>query len=46
LVVAKNLGADSLQAWLTNQGWPTERLGSAKGFRVLRSDRPVTDNTR
>ena len=46
LVVAKNLGADSLQAWLTNQGWPTERLGSAKGFRVLRSDRPVPDNTR
>ncbi len=36
LVVAKNLGADSLQSWLTDQGWPTERLASAKGFRILR----------
>lgn len=35
LVVGKNLGADSLQRWLGEQGWPTERLGSAKGFRVL-----------
>lgn len=42
LVVAKNLGADSLQAWLTDQGWPTRRLGSATGFRVLRSHRPAT----
>jgi len=37
LVVGKNLGADSLQRWLTEQGWPTERLASAKGFRVLRT---------
>ena len=35
LVVGKNLGADSLQRWLTEQGWPTTRLASAKGFRVL-----------
>lgn len=35
LVVGKNLGGDSLQRWLTDQGWPTERIGSAKGFRVL-----------
>jgi 16S rRNA (guanine1207-N2)-methyltransferase len=35
LVVGKNLGADSLQRWLGDQGWPTRRLGSAKGFRVL-----------
>jgi len=35
MVVGKNLGADSLQRWLTEQGWPTERLASAKGFRVL-----------
>lgn len=39
LVVAKNLGADSLQSWLADQGWPTERLASAKGFRVLRTTR-------
>jgi 16S rRNA (guanine1207-N2)-methyltransferase len=35
LVVGKNLGADSLQRWLGEQGYPTTRLGSAKGFRVL-----------
>ena len=35
LVVGKNLGGDSLQAWLTDQGYPTTRLASAKGFRVL-----------
>jgi 16S rRNA G1207 methylase RsmC len=35
LVVGKNLGADSLQRWLGEQGWPTRRLSSAKGFRVL-----------
>ncbi|MCL1841985.1 MAG: methyltransferase [Propionibacteriaceae bacterium] len=35
LVVGRNLGADSLQAWLDGQGWPTMRLASAKGFRVL-----------
>jgi len=45
LVVAKNLGADSLQVWLGDQGWPTDRLGSAKGFRILRSHHPATDKT-
>ena len=35
MVVGKNLGADSLQRWLGEQGYPTERLASAKGFRVL-----------
>jgi 16S rRNA G1207 methylase RsmC len=39
MVVGKNLGADSLQAWLGDQGWPTTRLASAKGFRVLESRR-------
>lgn len=39
LVVGKNLGADSLQRWLGEQGWPTERLASSKGFRVLASRR-------
>ncbi|MBJ7358795.1 methyltransferase [Nocardioides sp.] len=40
MVVGKNLGADSLQRWLGEQGWPTERLASAKGFRVLETRRP------
>jgi 16S rRNA (guanine1207-N2)-methyltransferase len=35
MVVGKNLGADSLQRWLIEQGYPTERVASAKGFRVL-----------
>ena len=35
-VVGKNLGADSLQRWLTEQGYPCERTASAKGFRVLK----------
>ncbi len=35
LVVGRNLGADSLQRWLIDQGWDCERTASAKGFRVL-----------
>lgn len=35
LVVSKNLGGDSLSDWLTAEGWPTTKLASAKGFRVL-----------
>jgi 16S rRNA (guanine1207-N2)-methyltransferase len=35
LVVQKNLGSDSLQRWLTEQGWPTARLASARGYRLL-----------
>jgi 16S rRNA (guanine1207-N2)-methyltransferase len=39
LVVGKNLGADSLAGWLTEQGFPTTKVHSAKGFRVLESQR-------
>jgi 16S rRNA (guanine1207-N2)-methyltransferase len=35
LVVQKHLGSDSLQRWLGEQGWPTTRLTSAKGYRLL-----------
>jgi 16S rRNA (guanine1207-N2)-methyltransferase len=35
LVVAKNLGSDTLQRWLIEQGYSCERIASAKGFRVL-----------
>lgn len=35
LVVQKHLGSDSLVTWLTEQGWPTTRLGSRKGYRLL-----------
>ena len=39
LVVHKHLGSDSLQTWLTAQGYPTERRSSSKGYRILRSIR-------
>jgi 16S rRNA (guanine1207-N2)-methyltransferase len=35
LVVGKNLGSDTLQRWLIEQGYGCERVASAKGFRVL-----------
>lgn len=35
LVVGKNLGSDTLQRWLNEQGYDCERVASAKGFRVL-----------
>ncbi len=35
LVVQKHLGSDSLQRWLIDAGWPTERLGSRAGYRLL-----------
>ena len=37
MVVHKHLGADSLQSWLTEQGYPTERFASSSGYRILRS---------
>jgi 16S rRNA G1207 methylase RsmC len=40
LVVARHLGGDSLHRWLNDQGWPTQRLASQKGYRVLRVTRP------
>lgn len=35
IVVGKNLGADSLQRWIAEQGYRCERLSSTKGFRVI-----------
>jgi 16S rRNA (guanine1207-N2)-methyltransferase len=35
LVVQRHLGADSLQDWLGGAGFPTHRLASSKGYRVL-----------
>ncbi len=35
LVVNRHLGADSLQRWLGDQGFPTERLASKRGYRLL-----------
>ncbi|GAB3483977.1 class I SAM-dependent methyltransferase [Amycolatopsis cihanbeyliensis] len=35
LVVQKHLGSDSLAAWLTDQCFPTTRLTSQRGYRIL-----------
>jgi 16S rRNA (guanine1207-N2)-methyltransferase len=35
LVVHKHLGADSLADWLIGEGYPTARLASRKGYRLL-----------
>jgi 16S rRNA (guanine1207-N2)-methyltransferase len=35
LVVQKNLGADSLQRWLTEHGHPADRIATGAGFRVI-----------
>ena len=41
LVVGKNLGADSLQRWISDElGLPAARVSSSKGFRVLRVQQP------
>ena len=36
LVVQKHLGADSLQRWLTTEGFVCERIASKAGFRLLK----------
>ncbi|MCI1641248.1 MAG: class I SAM-dependent methyltransferase [Actinomyces sp.] len=35
LVVQRNLGADSLRAWLDESGLPTRTVASKKGYRIL-----------
>ena len=38
LVMGRNLGADSLHAWLAAQGWPVTRLAARSGYRLLLID--------
>jgi 16S rRNA (guanine1207-N2)-methyltransferase len=35
LVVKKSMGSDTLDDWLTGSGWPTRRLRSKSGYRIL-----------
>jgi 16S rRNA (guanine1207-N2)-methyltransferase len=35
MVMHKHLGGDSLQRWLTEQNYPTTRLASGSGYRIL-----------
>ena len=39
LVVQQHLGADSLHRWLIAEGWPTTRLASSRGYRLLEVQR-------
>ena len=47
LVMGRNLGADSLHSWLTEQGWSVTRLAARSGYRLLQvsashaSERPA-----
>jgi 16S rRNA (guanine1207-N2)-methyltransferase len=41
LVVQRNLGADSLSAWLATQGYQVQRLKAKKGYRVLEVGAPA-----
>ncbi len=43
LVVQKHLGSDSLQRWLTDQGWVTTRRASSGGYRLLDVSARVAD---
>jgi 16S rRNA G1207 methylase RsmC len=45
LVVAKNLGGDSLQRWLAECGFVVERHDSHKGFRILGVKKGREDGT-
>ena len=46
LVVQKHLGADSLQRWLDDHGFPTRRVTSKAGYRLLAVDADDTAGTR
>ncbi|MQY08736.1 class I SAM-dependent methyltransferase [Actinomadura macrotermitis] len=46
LVVQKHLGSDSLQRWLNDQGFPTQRTASRSAYRILAvSARPEQQTT-
>jgi len=42
LVVQRNLGADSLATWLSENGYPVRRLKAKKGYRILEVGRKPT----
>jgi 16S rRNA G1207 methylase RsmC len=41
LVINRHLGGDSLHGWLASLGWDVARVGSQRGFRVLRVRRKI-----
>jgi 16S rRNA (guanine1207-N2)-methyltransferase len=44
MVVQKNLGSDSLVKWLNERGFPTERITSQVGYRILRTAPPFRES--
>ena len=46
LVMGRNLGADSLHAWLEQEGWSVTRLAARSGYRLLQVSSPYPERTR
>jgi len=45
LVMGRNLGADSLHAWLEREGWSVARLAARSGYRLLEVSAMNTERT-
>jgi 16S rRNA (guanine1207-N2)-methyltransferase len=45
LVMGRNLGADSLHAWLEREGWSVTRLAARSGYRLLGISSMNTERT-
>jgi 16S rRNA (guanine1207-N2)-methyltransferase len=46
LVMGRNLGADSLHAWLEQEGWSVTRLAARSGYRLLQVSSIYPERTR
>jgi 16S rRNA (guanine1207-N2)-methyltransferase len=46
LVMGRNLGADSLHAWLEQEGWSVTRLAARSGYRLLHVSSQHPERTR
>jgi len=46
LVMGRNLGADSLHAWLEREGWSVTRLAARSGYRLLEVSANNSERTR
>jgi 16S rRNA (guanine1207-N2)-methyltransferase len=46
LVMGRNLGADSLHAWLEQEGWSVTRLAARSGYRLLQVSFVYPERTR
>lgn len=46
LVMGRNLGADSLHAWLEREGWSVTRLAARSGYRLLQVSANNSERTR